>query len=386
MKKVISSLLMVTMFSAGAFAQDAKNNSLLNSTFNQMKKNIVDDFEDDDNVVSNSLKTANALKPTLNDAKKVQDKIEIPENIKQGYEEKEDDGYLLEGFQLGVGVGVLSGTNAHLGYRIPRRNYNFWKNRFGFRIDYNSWKPLEKTIQDYLEDNPIELSDDGNTKFNGKISGTNYGALIDFYPFGNTWFLGNFRISGGYYTGDFALDAYMIKEGLNAKFEMNDVDYKVTGSATLRAGIESDVRGPYAGIGFDFQVFFGLKLYFDAGVVFTNNPRITTDLTGTGALWAKSDNNSYVSNLAGAASDLQNIISQLPSDFQGAAQNLINNAVAGVVTDGEGYTYVGSVDASNNEAIRKLLDDTKAEYEDELDIITNSKIFPMVKIGLMLRF
>lgn len=335
MRKIITSLFMVSMFSAGSFAQTA-NNSLLKSSLKSAQQNIVNDL-DDDGTISYTLKTANALKPTLSDAKKV----EIPANIKQGYEEDKDDGYLLEGFQLGVGIGVLGGANAHLGYRIPRRDYNFWKNRFGFRIDYNSWKPLKSTIESYLEDNPIELDDN---KFKGMISGTNYGALIDFYPFGNTWFLGNFRISGGYYTGDFAMDAYMTRTATSEEFEMSGFKYKANGEATLNAAVDADVKGPYAGLGFDFQILLGLKLYFDAGVVFIDNPKVRTDINGQGTL------------------------------------TVTEPAILG------GHTHTVSVDAKTDENIRRLLEDTKKEYEDELDIITDSKIFPMVKVGLMLRF
>ena len=227
MKKVLSSLIVATLFSTATFAQTA--NSPLKSTFDLTTKNFVDDFEDDDNVISNTLKsTKSALKPTSKyDATKLSQKSEVPDNIKQNYEEK-DDGYLLEGFQLGVGIGVLGGVNAQLGYRIPRREYNFWKNRFGFRIDYNSWKPLKNTIETYLEDHPIKLDDN---EFTGMISGTNYGALIDFYPFGNTWFLGNFRLSAGYYTGDFAIDTYMTKNGISEEFEMSGINYKIDGQA-----------------------------------------------------------------------------------------------------------------------------------------------------------
>ena len=339
MKKVLSSLIVATLFSTATFAQTT---SPLKSAFDLTTKNFVDDFEDDDDVISNTLKsTKSALKPTSKyDATKLSQKSEVPDNIKQNYEEK-DDGYLLEGFQLGVGIGVLGGANAHLGYRIPRRDYNFWKNRFGFRIDYNSWKPLKSTIESYLEDNPIELDDN---KFTGMISGTNYGALIDFYPFGNTWFLGNFRISGGYYTGDFAMDAYMTRTATSEEFEMSGFKYKANGEATLNAAVDADVKGPYAGLGFDFQILFGLKLYFDAGVVFIDNPKVRTDINGQGTL------------------------------------TITEPAILG------GNTHIVSVDAKTDENIRRLLEDTKKEYEDELDIITDSKIFPMVKVGLMLRF
>ena len=330
MKKIITSLFMTVVFSSGVFAQTVQNDKSLLNSFAQ--KNIVDDFDDDLSDVKN------ALKPTFDDAKDMLKKNDIPDNIKQDYDEK-NDGYLLEGFQLGVGIGVLSGANAQLGYRIPRRDYNFWKNRFGFRIDYNSWKPLKNTIESYLEDNPIKIDDN---EFTGMISGTNYGALIDFYPFGSTWFLGNFRISGGYYTGDFSMDVYMTKTASSEEFEMSGFKYKANGTAILNAAIDADVKGPYLGAGFDFQILYGLKLYFDAGVVFTDHPKVRTDINGSGTI---------------------------------------------TITDPLGNTLPDiSVDAKNNPDIQRLLNDTKAEYEDELDIITSQKIFPMIKLGLMLRF
>ncbi len=384
MKKIISTLLITTMFSTAAFAQTVSNTkeSETKNSFDLTQKNFVDDFEDDDTVVNSKLvNTQKALKPV---ADKFAEKPEIPSNIKQDFKEDKDDGYLLEGFQLGVGVGVLGGANAHLGYRIPRRDYNFWKNRFGFRIDYNSWKPLESTIEKYLEDNPIDV--DGND-FSGMITGTNYGALIDFYPFGNTWFLGNFRISGGYYTGDFAINASMTKNG-GGEFEMKNLRYKVeNATATLRAGIEADVKGPYAGIGFDLQILYGLKLYFDAGVVFINNPKITTDLTGNADLWIKYSEE-YENKLRELGIDISAVnVNELAQQAGIDISNLPIELPSGssAIKDANGYTLVGKITA-DNEYVKQLLADTEAEYKDELKVITDSKIFPMVKIGLMLRF
>ncbi|MBR1544967.1 MAG: hypothetical protein IJ638_03430 [Alphaproteobacteria bacterium] len=334
MKKVISGLLIATMFSTVAGAQTVKKEDTLKQPVTQ--QDFVDDFEDDDtSVVSKKTTVRTALKPTNSkEASKLAKKNEVPENIKQDF--REDDGYLLEGFQLGVGLGALGGVNAQLGYRIPQRNYNFWKNRFGFRLDYNSWKPLKNKIESYLEDNPIKVDDN---EFTGMISGTNYGALVDFYPFGNTWFLGNFRISGGYYTGDFAIDVSMHKSA-SAEFEMKDIRYSGSADATLTATLDADVKGPYLGAGFDFALLFGLKLYFDAGVVFTDHPQVLTSLDGTGELTA-----CYKDSIC----------------------------------------KTQTIDA-NNAIVQELLANTKAEYEDELDIVTKQKIFPMVKLGLMLRF
>ena len=72
------------------------------------------------------------------------------------------------------------------------------------------------------------------------------------------------------------------------------------------------------------------------------------------------------------------------SDSKVPSEKLVKNNLDG--KSNTGHTHTVSVDAKDNEYIRKLLEDTKKEYEDELDIITDSKIFPMVKVGLMLRF
>ncbi len=328
MKKIISSLLVLAMFSNVAEAQIAKNTSVASN------KNIVDDIDDIDDVIKPSITTYQDVK-NISDSKEAkmflkQDKI--PDNIKQDFKEK--DGYLLEGFQLGVGASILGGANAQLGYRIPQRNYNFWKNRFGFRLDYNSWDVIKDKVDSYFEDNPIEV--DGND-FYGTLKGTNYGLLVDFYPFGNTWALGNFRLSLGYYTGDFSIGGRLVKLN-NEHFIINDLDYLVNdGTVVLDAMLKSDVKGPYAGVGFDFALLFGFKFYFDAGLVFTKKPEITTNITGSGTL-------------------------------------KVNGGVPVDISD------------IDNSYIEKLLEDTKKEYEDELDIITDTNIFPMVKLGVMLRF
>ena len=340
MKKILPSLLTLLMLPAIVNAQTANDNIVRNVSI--VSADELDDFDDIVEPAKTNVKTAvkteskAALKPTTSkEAETYLQKPEIPDNIKQDYKEK-DDGYFMEGIQLGVGINVLGGANAHIGYRIPRRDYNFWKNRFGFRVDYNSWKPLQSTVEDYLKDNPIEF--DGN-QFTGTINGTNYGFLVDFYPFGNTWALGNFRISGGYYTGDFSVDVSTTKSA-HQSFSMKGITYTVDADAKLDAKLAADVKGPYAGIGFDFALLFGLKIFFDAGVVFIDNPKLTTTIEGNGTITACQGNSCGTPQ---------------PIDME-------------------------------NPTIKKLLEDTKTEYEDEIGEVTDAKIFPMVKVGLMLRF
>lgn len=295
--------------------------------------------------LSTTLLSANAFSQTLEGTSPIK-KMEIaqPENSPIKYALKEEDSsFSAKGFQLGVGIGVLGGANAQIGYRIPQHEDNFWKNRFGFRLDYNSWKPLDSYIEDYLDDHPIKIDDN---EIKAKIKGENFGALIDFYPFGNTWALGNFRISAGYYTGDFSINGEL-KKTAGEKFSMKSDNnqklyYEVDATANLKAGLDYDINGPYAGLGFDFGLFWGLKMYLDAGVVFTDKPEITTDISGTGNIKIYSDEN------------YTNLITTAP------------------------------VDTSNTD-IQKLLDDTKTQYEDELNSIRKG-YFPIIKLGFLFRF
>ena len=120
--------------------------------------------------LSTTLLSANAFSQTLAGTSPIK-KMEItqPENYPIKYALKEEDsGFSAKGFQLGVGIGVLGGANAQIGYRIPQHEDNFWKNRFGFRLDNNSWKPLDSYIEDYLDDHPIKIDDN---EIKAKIKG-----------------------------------------------------------------------------------------------------------------------------------------------------------------------------------------------------------------------
>lgn len=292
--------------------------------------------------LTDSIKKAQDAKKSIKkeETKITTDEISVKKeaNPYEKYKEEESS-FSIDGFQLGVGIGALGGVNAQIGYRIPQSSKNFWKNRFGFRFDYNTWTPLENQINKFMEDNPIEI--EGN-KLTAIIEGKQFGGLIDFYPFGNTWGLGNIRISGGYYTGDFSIGASLNKNA-NESFTMKDeegheIQYTVDGNATLTALMDYDVTGPYAGIGFDFALFWGLKFYVDAGLVFTDKPNIITDINGKGNLE--------------------------------------------ICYDSSCETHPIDTD---NEEIQQLLNDTKREYEKELDELRKG-YFPMAKIGILFRF
>lgn len=301
MKKILTSLILASSFSSFANAQMIKSVTSPNPTTPISTKSL------------NNTST-------------------LPTNVKTSLK-NQNNGYTLEGFQLGIGAGILGGANVQLGYRIPQRSYNFWKNRFGFRIEYNTWKPFESII----EEETIKVDDN---EFTAQITGDNFGALLDFYPFGNTWGLGNFRITAGYYSGDFSIGGNLTKYA-NETFSIysetlnRDITYTVNGEATLSANLDYDVKGPYAGIGFDIGLLAGLKMYFDAGIVFTDKPILTSNITGTGTL-----------TIDGGS----------PID----------------------------IDTSNSQ-IQDLLYDTVNQYQEELNDITK-EYFPMIKLGFLYRF
>lgn len=117
---------------------------------------------------------------------------------------------------------------------------------------------------------------DNLTINDGEIKAHHVAALVDFYPFGNTWFWGGLRLTGGYYTGKLDVDANLSGkiDGLPSdafEFKLMDNLYRYTGnSAHGTARADWKYSGPYLGTGFDLGLFAGFKIYMDAGVVFTS--------------------------------------------------------------------------------------------------------------------
>ena len=182
------------------------------------------------------------------------------------------------GMQLGVGISATSGLDGFIGYNNKKFD-SFWWKRLGVRLGYASTGPVKSFINnkvnDYMGDG-IELGD-YLTISDGKIKAQQMFAVIDFYPFGDTWFLGGLRMSGGYYSGSLKVTADLTandEDGLlshDAEFELGDTMYKYTaGDAKGLALAKWDFSGPYAGVGFDLGLFAGIKIYLDAGVVFTD--------------------------------------------------------------------------------------------------------------------
>jgi len=218
----------------------------------------------------------------------------------------------MNNVEFGVGVPLvtpLTGYNMFVGY-VNKDATSFWGKRFGFRFDFtipsalrlnatlndnnfdgydlnlnakalwmNIKRPGFETIK-YIkddQDNPIHI-DSNSVKAGIELKNKNIGLLVDFYPFGNTWFFGGIRLTGGYYIGDIDISA-------NVKTDKN-IDYMYSVGnvgdilhAQIAAGSRIGVKyhwnysGPYAGLGFDLGIWRGFKFYMDAGVVFSQAPK-----------------------------------------------------------------------------------------------------------------
>jgi len=217
------------------------------------------------------------------------------------------------GWQMGLAVPLAPAPLGSVSGFIGHANKNasgFWKKRIGYRVDFAFSTPL--SIKGYIEDDkphlqrsmlgftrnitlgdridPIRISDDldGAVANIDGINGMLYwesrhlGGLIDFYPFGNTWFAGGWRISGGYYTGKTGIS---LTANLPNNFPNDDgFAVEIIGDIYARARIKAGTKiggrinwnyhGPYAGLGFDLGLYRGIKLFTDFGVVFANAPRL----------------------------------------------------------------------------------------------------------------
>ena len=258
-------------------------------------------------------------------------------------------GLVPDGVQMGVGLSGSSGMNGFIGY-ANKESKSFWWKRLGFRVDFASTKPIKSkinsTINDFIneEEDGFEIADDLRIR-NAGLSAKHFAAIIDIYPFGNTWFLGGWRLSGGYFMGKFNLGADIESEKLPSgdyEFELNDIRYKYAGGEMhAKAKADWNYHGPYVGTGFDLGLFLGLKIYVDAGVVFTNKAaQLGLDVPTTGlSQW-------YEGHWEQVAGD-----SPLQQELQ---QNLAD---------------------AEREVLR--------EGQEELN---KYKFYPMVKVGLMYRF
>lgn len=217
--------------------------------------------------------------------KEVQEKTEKTEEVKEYKDNKKEEysapsnpkARFPHGLQLGVGISPTSGLNGFVGYN--NKNFDsFWAKRFGIRFDFASYSPIKSKVNKEInkvaaDEGGIEI-DDTLKIDNLTLNAKHYGAMIDFYPFGNTWFLGGLRVSGGYFVGrlDFDANIYGTPDNSgNIEFELNNNKYYYVGSMNAKVSANWKYSGPYAGAGFDLGLFWGFKIYFDAGVVFTGN-------------------------------------------------------------------------------------------------------------------
>ena len=181
------------------------------------------------------------------------------------------------GLQLGIGISPTSGLNGFIGYN--NKNFDsFWAKRFGFRFDFASYSPVKSKFNKEVnkkvdEEGGIEFDDSLKIE-NFKLDAEHYGALVDFYPFGDTWFLGGLRVSGGYIFGklDFDADIHGLPKDGKIEFELNNHKYYYSNEMLAKAMVDWKYNGPYLGAGFDLGLFWGFKVYFDAGVVYTGSP------------------------------------------------------------------------------------------------------------------
>ena len=261
--------------------------------------------------------------------------------------------YIPSGLELGMGVSATSGLNGFVGY--ANKNFeSFWWKRLGVRFDFASTTPIRSSIDSLIDSymgDGIEVGDH-LTITDGKIESEHFAAMVDFYPFGNTWFFGGWRISGGYVFGEMNVDTMLTgsDETLSAlagkRFQLGDHIWEYTGGdvhGTAKA--KWDFSGPYIGTGFDIGLFRGFKIFMDAGVVFTSKAaQLGLDIPydNVAALRYSNDGGSSWQSMT------------IPAEYAGVVAQLEND-----------------------------IDDTISEAQEEID---KYKFFPMVKLGFMYRF
>jgi hypothetical protein len=278
----------------------------------------------------------------VKEVKKEEPAKEVSETKEAEYEAPSDpNAKFPRGLQFGIGASATSGMNGFIGYNNKKLD-SFWGKRFGIRLDFASFSPIKKDFnkelnKDINKEGGIEI-DDTLKIDNVAINGHHYGAMVDFYPFGDTWFLGGFRVSGGYMFGKLDLDANV--HGLPddngyVEFEMNHHKYYYTnGEMSAKAMADWKYNGPYVGTGFDLGLFWGFKIYFDAGVVLTGNT-------------AKFDMN-------------------IPTDY-------LENANGDSIVEGTA-------------AYDQYVTDREKELSDARKEIKDYPYYPLVKLGFMYRF
>lgn len=252
------------------------------------------------------------------------------------------------GMQIGLGVSPTTGLNMFVGYN--NKNFDsFWAKRFGIRFDFASTSPVKsminKGVDNFMGDDGYELNDELSI-IDGAIKAKHMGAMVDFYPFGNTWLFGGWRITGGYMFGQLNVDADLkgTVDGLppnTIEFEFGGTKYRYLGNNVYgTASADWKFHGPYLGTGFDIGLFWGFKIYMDAGVVFTNKA---------------------------AELDLKVDVNNLQYNDGGAWKPFTGDP-----------SYDSLVDDFN--------DRKDAELKDAQDELDKYKFYPLIKLGFMYRF
>ena len=252
--------------------------------------------------------------------------------------------YIPSGVQFGGGLSVTTGVNGFIGY-ANKNMESFWWKRLGMRADFASTKLLKSTINSAIDNYMGDVVDIGDnlTITDGTIESKHFAALVDFFPFGDMWFLGGWRITGGYVFGKMNVDALLtggddrLNQFAGKEFQLGDTKYRYNGGDVHgTANAKWAFHGPYAGTGFDIGIYHGFKIYMDAGVVFTNkSAELALNIPEQSALEYKIG--------GGAWQPISGVPEQLTSD--------INKTIA--------------------------------DAQKELD---KYKFFPMIKIGFMYRF
>ena len=256
------------------------------------------------------------------EAEPIVDEIATAEDKAAPKEVKEDDHAkkpFLQGWQFGAGLPLMmpmTGYNGFVGY-VNKKSDGFWGKRVGGRLDFQIPSPLAATgkfvensahdgydlnaegkilfykiklnkIQKIAKED-LKIDDNNEVKLSGAnayigLKNWNIGGLVDFYPFGDTWFLGGLRLTGGYYVGRMSFDLTTSMPENPLKFYLDEsdtsptskrIDLKIPKNTKVATNLKWRYSGPYMGIGFDLGFMLGVKFYMDMGIVYSAPPTVS---------------------------------------------------------------------------------------------------------------
>lgn len=368
------------------------------------------------------------------------------------------------GFQFGVAAPLapvpMSSMNFMIGY-ANRDASTFLGRRVGFRLDWST--PVSQKITGYVyDDNNIHLSSKvigiefehtlrdvfnpivihgteiSLNDVNGVVNVRDHrmGALVDFYPFSKS----GFRFSGGYYAGRLDMDLYADipndtpADGFSIHLRTGDAfRARLQGGARAHGKLNWRYGGPYGGIGWDIGVYRGLRFFFDAGVIFTNAPKLyDNDIVlpydkmqicyaignGDACGWTNIDKNDIPGTTANLIIGVMDKILTAPGgNFNGIDVSLLQSAMAGqdyasVVHGITAWVFGGpapswyqnvppAIDNLVQRAIGQLQDLVTSdvqrildEYQrgrrgavrDVNDVLKDFQFYPVLRLGVMYRF